>query len=61
MTEAARQGALQDEEFDRLSVAYGLTEDVEMIGRIIPASQIPDFHLPEEPDRLDRDDLYYKP
>lgn len=46
----------------RLSVAFGLTEDADNLGRIIQTGdlEVPQRPRPPEPDKPDRDDLYAK-
>lgn len=55
------QRGVDGEHFHRLSVAFGLTYDAELIGKILAASEVEDFILaPVERDRPDRDELYPK-
>jgi len=60
LDEVNQRGVNRDN-FHRLSVAFGLTYDAELIGRILAASEVEDFVLtPVERERPDRDELYPK-
>jgi len=52
---------IDEKHFHRLSVAYGLTFDAELIGKIVPAQEIEDAPLRRKKRRQpDRDELYPK-
>jgi hypothetical protein len=52
--------SIDKEVCSRLSVAYGLTYDAELIGQLIPSSEIPPLPPLAVRDRLDRDEIYPK-
>ncbi len=60
--QAIRGNSLGEGDLHRMSVAFGLTYDKEVIGRIVPAEEIEDLIIPPQPARtwLDRDELYPK-
>lgn len=59
--EEVNQRGVDRENFHRLSVAFGLTYDAELIGRILAASEVEDFvSTPTKREWPDRDELYPK-
>lgn len=54
------QTVIEPSVYHRLSVAYGLTHDAELIGDVVPEQEIENFKLTDRPrhDRPDRDELY---
>jgi hypothetical protein len=60
--DAIRGDTLDEGVLHRMSVAFGLTYDKELIGRIVPAEEIEDLIIPPRPasERPDRDELYAK-
>jgi len=60
--DAVRGNRLGDDNLHRMSVAFGLTYDRDLIGRIVPAHEIEDLVIGPKPprERPDRDELYAK-
>jgi hypothetical protein len=60
--DAVRGNRLGDDNLHRMSVAFGLTYDKDLIGRIVPAHEIEDLIIGSKPprERPDRDELYAK-